>query len=589
MNGNANVNGTHEPAFHPGEFSIDEYRPMKVICIGAGYAGIIAGIRFRQRIPNLELEIYEKENGIGGTWLVNKYPGLACDIPSHIYQLSFETNTQWSRFYAPGSEIHAYLEHVVEKYKLRKYIHLQHELTHARFDEATAKWVVRIRRHVSNDEVDEFEDTADVLFLGVGGLNRWHWPKLDGLDNFGGTLVHSAQWNLSRDTTLSSSSSWREDIKSWSDKNVGVIGNGSTGIQIVPALQPSVKTLTNFIRSKTWLSSSFSSAKMLDLVGRKPGSIDYTYDSEFREKLKDPEYYAKFRRALETDVNSIATIVYRDSPLQKAVSIAFKQEMRTKLSRKPELIDKLIPEFSVGCRRLTPGPGYLEALCEDNVTLETSPIQSVTSTGAVLSDGRHVPLDVLICATGFDTSFHYPFPVLGRAGVPLNERWQPHAEAYLTLAVDGFPNLWLGFGPNSAPTSGSFVIILEKQVDFVVAAVAKMQRERHRSMEVKKDAVHDFNEVTQRHFVKTVHTDDCRSWYRNEAGTIVGLWPGSSLHILRALSHPRWEDFNYEPFDAKTKNRFYWLGDGLTFNEKTLTGDRSWYLNNIDVPPIPED
>ncbi|KZV71680.1 FAD/NAD-P-binding domain-containing protein [Peniophora sp. CONT] len=557
-------------------FSVDEYRPIKVICIGAGFSGIVAGIRFRQRIPHLNLTIYEKENGVGGTWHVNKYLGLACDIPSHAYQLSFEPNTQWSSFYAPGAEIKAYLEGVVEKYKLMPYMRLEHEMTAALWNADTAKWEVTIRR---GEDGREFTDTADVLFLGIGSLNRWRWPDIDGLRSFGGALVHSAGWNVPDDV-----------LESWKDKNVAVIGNGSTGIQLVTALQPRVKALTNFIRRKTWISTSFSVDKLQQLAGRELGSSDYSFTSEFKKKLADPDFYQSFRREVETSTHLFTAISFKDSPMQVASKVMLQQEMTRKLSRKPELTMKLLPEFAVGCRRLTPGPGYLEALCKDNVTLETTHIARVTATGVVLVDGRQVPLDVLICATGYDTSFLYPFPIIGREGMKLTDRWASHAEAYLSMAVDGFPNLWFGFGPNSALNSGSNVLSIEKQVDYAVAAVAKMQRERLRTIEVKPEALREFNEYAQEYFKKTVYFDNCSNWYRSPVdGVITGIWPGSCLHLSRVLTHPRWEDFTYERLNEdQTTNRFFWLGDGLTYAEKTLTGDRAWYLHNVDIPPVPE-
>ncbi|KAI0027324.1 hypothetical protein K488DRAFT_61956 [Vararia minispora EC-137] len=567
-----------DPAFRSGDFSIDDYRPMKVICIGAGVSGILAGIRFRQKITNLDLIIYEKEKGIGGTWFVNRYPGLACDIPSHSYQYSFEPNTQWSSFYAPGPEILRYLERVVDKYRLKKYIRHQHELVYARWDAAAAKWRVRIKKHNPVDgEAAEFEDTADVLFLGVGLLSRWRWPEIEGLRNFKGLVIHSAQWNLSE-------GSWEDDVKDWANMNVGVVGNGSTGIQIVAALQPRVGHLTNFVRNKTWLSTSFSSAKLLELLNRSPDSIDYSFDDKAKEMFNDSTYYKAFRLAIEGDANSVASVALKGSALQKAATELFRAQMLKKLSRKPELASLMIPDFSVACRRLTPGPGYLEALCEPNATLEPTPIKRVTSDGVDLADGRHTPLDVLICATGFDTSFRYPFDVVGRDGLLLSDRWAPHAEAYLSVAVDGFPNLFFSTGPNSGLNSGSFIVFIERAVEFATAAILKLQRERYGSIEPTTYAVRDFMEYTNSFFEKTVYVEGCHNWYRSADGWVSGLWPGSCLHVCRALSHPRWEDFALEPLD-KTRNRFFWLGDGQTENEKIEGANRAWYLNNVDIPP----
>jgi hypothetical protein len=269
-----------------------------------------------------------------------------------------------------------------------------------------------------------------------------------------------------------------------------------------------------------------------------------------------------------------------------------------------------VPNFSVSCRRLTPGPGYLEALCEDNVrcapsvpplahapsqvTLETTAITRVTRTGVELSDGRALALDVLVCATGFDTSYRYPFALTGRNGLTLHERWTPHAEAYLTLAVDGFPNAFWGLGPNSGVNSGSLLVLLERQVDYAVAAAAKMQRERIKALEVKRAALDAWTAYMRSYWPKvrplssfgwhvrrsceapqTVFMDACNSWYRAPDGAIVGIWPGSCLHAVRTLSHPRWEDFDYTPLDdGPGITPLYWLGDGQSYNEKTMTGDR---------------
>ncbi|KAA1477245.1 FAD/NAD-binding domain-containing protein [Dentipellis sp. KUC8613] len=587
-----------------GEHAIDEYRPMKVVCIGAGYSGIVAGIRFAQRIPNLDLTIYEKQDGVGGAWWANRYPGLACDIPSHCYQLTFEENTQWSAFYAPGPEILAYLEHVVAKYKLMRYIQLRTELVHAQWDESLSRWRLRLRRprlvdgvpangssstlqdqsppSPVDEEFEEFEDTADVLFMGTGTLSRWAWPDIPGLETFGGKLVHSAQWDTAE-------GGWEDTVKGWEDKTVGVIGLGSSAIQIVPALQRRVRRVVQFVRGKTWIAAPFSVEKMSELTSRKPEAGNYTFSEEERDMfVKDPEYYRKFRHAIENDLNSVHGVSYRGSEMQKGAMVHFKNLMTQKLAKKPWIAEYLIPSFSVSCRRLTPGPGYLESLCEDNVTFEPTPITRITPTGIELQDGRTQPLDVLVCATGFDTSYRPPYPVIGRNGISLQTRWAEHAEAYLSLTVDGFPNMFFGLGPNAAVNSGSLLVLLERAVDYAVAATAKMQRERIASIDVKKAAVQDWSRYIDAYFQKTVYLDNCRSWYKNSAGRIIGLWPGSCLHAVRTLSSPRWEDFDYTLLDQDRDSpagRFAFLGSGWTFNEKTMTGDRAWYLNDVDIPP----
>jgi len=252
----------------------------------------------------------------------------------------------------------------------------------------------------------------------------------------------------------------------------------------------------------------------------------------------------------------------------------------------------LIPDFPVACRRLTPGPGYLEALCRDNVEFVPKDIKRFTSSGIETSDGEHQELDIIICATGYDTSFILPFPIIGRGGQTIQTRWSPHPETYLAVCVDGFPNWFFALGPNSGVGSGSLLVLIEHQVDYAVQAALKMQRERIRSIEVKREAVRDFDDYVEHYFPTSVYSENCRSWYKmgKAEGRVVGLWPGSCLHSLVALRHPRWEDFTYER-EKDVKSRFHWLGDGYTYNEKYLVGDRAWYLNDgyVDIPPIPSE
>ncbi|KAI0644817.1 FAD/NAD-P-binding domain-containing protein [Trametes meyenii] len=558
-----------------GDFCIDEYRPVKVIVIGAGFSGITAGVRFPQKIPGVHLTIYEKSGGVGGTWYSNRYPGLACDIPSHSYQLTFAEKKDWSAFYAPGTEIRAYLQSVADRYKLERYIKVNHEVVHAQYDEHAGKWHVRVRRPNSETGViEEIEDNADVLVTAIGALSRWKWPDIPGLQDFKGELHHSAGFDPDDKT-------WQEVAEAWKDKKVGVIGVGSSALQLVPALQPRVQKLINYVRGKTWLAVPFATNAFKDMLGREPKKAeDYTFTPEEIERFKnDPEFYDKFRFHLETEINSIHSSTLRGTPMQAAATEAFRANLHKKLEKRPWIAEKLLPDFPVACRRLTPGPGYLEALCEDNVEFISEPIKRVTATGVETADGQHQDLDVLFCATGYDTSFQLPFKIIGRNGLDINDRWKPHPVSYLSVAVDGFPNMFMSLGPNSAVGSGSLLALIEYQIMYAVQMTAKLQRERLRSVEVKPEAVRDFDQYLEAYFPKTVYSDKCRSWYKmnQEEGRIAGLWPGSTLHALKTLSYPRWEDYNYESADP-VQNRMYWLGDGQTYNEKTLTGDRAFSL-----------
>ncbi|KAJ8508460.1 hypothetical protein ONZ45_g9267 [Pleurotus djamor] len=574
-----------------GDFYIDEPRPIKVVVIGAGYSGIIAGIRFSQKVQNIDLTIYDANAGVGGTWYTNKYPGLACDIPSHCYQLTFEENTNWSSFYSPGHEILAYLKGVVVKYKLMKYIKLQHRLVHAKWDDEAGKWRIRIRRPTTstseasfkkfapNESIgddlppfEEFEDTADVLFTATGSLTRWSWPDIKGLGDFKGKIIHSAQWDVE-----GPEGTWESGITDWKDKRVGVIGVGSSAIQIVPALQPRVGHLVNYVRGKTWLSVPFLDDLQKGLAKGEPVT-NYKYTDEDKESFKDPEVYRVFRRKMESELNVAQEAVMVGTEMQVMGRKFFQETMIQRLSKKPWIANHIIPDFPVGCRRLTPGVGYLEALCEDNVDFVPSHIKRVTSTG-------------IETVNGFDTSYNVDYPFIGKNGVDIREKYTPHPRTYMSVAVDGFPNWFQGFGPNSGVGAGSLLIILEKQVDYAVAATLKMQRERIKSMEVKKEAVDDFDEYLESWFPKTVFGQKCRSWYKvgKEEGRVVSLWPGSCLHAVDVLSQPRWEDYNFERLDKVVKNRFYYFGCGRTKNEKIPGGDLATYLDHIDYPEVPGD
>lgn len=276
---------------------------------------------------------------------------------------------------------------------------------------------------------------------------------------------------------------------------------------------------------------------------------------------------------------------------QEAVK-AFRAMMKERLAKKPEIIDALTPSFAVGCRRLTPGPGYLEALVEDNVEFISDKIVSITPNAVVLETGREVEIDALVCATGFNTSAPPPFQVYGKIGKSLQERFTPHPETYLSMAVDGFPNFFMMLGPNSAIGSGSLTMMIETEGDYIVKCIRKLQREDYLSLSPKAERVRDFSDYCQEYFKKTVYMEECNSWYRSEGGKgnrITGLWPGSTLHCLEALRAPRWEDFEYERRD---ENGLRWLGNGWSVTQLG-DGDPAWYLEpsmmNVPVQGKPEE
>ncbi|EKG11169.1 Flavin-containing monooxygenase-like protein [Macrophomina phaseolina MS6] len=566
---------TNPTTFQLHNAPVENLRPLRVIVIGAGYSGIYCGIRIPERLRNVSLTIYEKNAGVGGAWWENRYPGCACDIPSHSYQYSFAPNVEWSSLYAPSREIQAYLERTAREYGADRFLRLKHRVKGCRWDGGEGVWRVEVE---DLDAGRTFVDTAEVVVSARGNLNEPAWPEIEGLKGFEGEVMHSATWKEEYD---------------FSNKRIGVIGSGSSAIQIIPRLQKVPGTqLSCFIRSKTWISPPFGQA-MWD----KLGLTSFIIPDDLKAKFKsDPAHYHKFRIAIEEDSNSIHAVTIRGTEMAVKAKKTFEENMRARLASKPDIFAALLPSFSPGCRRLTPGPGFLEALTEPNVAFVTDPITRIEPRGVRTNDGKLHEIDALVCATGFHVSAPPPFPVVGAGGRTLQDHWTRRATSYLGLATDGFPNHFMMLGPNSAIGSGSLTMMIESTGDYVIKCIRKIQKDNIRSMAVQPRRVRDFIEYADTYFEGTVFKDECKSWYRNAENQITGLWPGSTLHCIEALRSPRWEDWEYEYVgeegNGEEGNRMAWLGNGWSTKEKEGK-DLAFYLEPefLDKPLAgkPED
>ena len=272
---------------------------------------------------------------------------------------------------------------------------------------------------------------------------------------------------------------------------------------------------------------------------------------ELRKRLvSDPEYYQKFRLSVEEDANSIHAITMKGTKLQMGAKELFYQNMKKQLASKPEIFEALVPSFSPGCRRFTPGPGYLESLTKPNVTFITSPITRISESAIHTADGNAHEINALVCATGFKSSAPPPFPLTGLNGVTLNEKWAARATTYLSHSISDFPNLFTLLGPNSGVGSGSLTQIIQTISDYIIRCVRKIQKDNIAAMVVKEAREKNFIEYSDAYFKGTVFADECRSWYKNKGtGEVVGLWPGSTLHCIEAMRSPRWEDYEYTYID----------------------------------------
>ncbi|KAG9834933.1 flavin-binding monooxygenase, partial [Aureobasidium melanogenum] len=399
--------------------------------------------------------------------------------------------------------------------------------------------------------------TCHVLINAAGILNAWKWPAIPGLQDYKGTLLHSAAW----DTTT--------DLQG---KNVGLIGNGSSGIQILPAILDSVKSLTTFIREPTWVAPP---------LGQEPKK--YT-NEEIQQFKTDPQHHLDMRRDIEKSLSGSFGTFFRDSEEQNMTKQYMQGHMESLLNNR-ELLEKLVPEWSVGCRRITPGIGYLEALNSEKVKVVHGAITNVSSRGPIIDDGSEHPVDVLICATGFDTTFKPRFPLVGRSGKALADVWKDEARAYLGIAVNDYPNYFMTLGPNCPIGNGPVLIAIEAEVEYIIKFLSKFQKENIKSFDVRQEPVDDFNDYKDAYMEGTIWSEECKSWYKNgnAKGKIAALWPGSTLHYLETLAEPRYEDWKFT-YD-RAINRFTYLGNGFSTSEKR-TGDLSYYIRNKDDSPI---
>jgi hypothetical protein len=274
--------------------------------------------------------------------------------------------------------------------------------------------------------------------------------------------------------------------------------------------------------------------------------------------------------------------------------------MKKRLETKPEIFEALIPSFSPGCRRLTPGPGYLESLTEPNVSFITSPITHISESAIHTKDGNSHQIDALVCATGFKAGAPPPFRLTGASGLPLSDKWKDRPTTYMSHSIAGFPNMFTMLGPNSAIGSGSLTKMIETVGDYIFKCVRKIQKDNLAAMVVKQAREDDFTEYADAYFEGTVFAEECRSWYKNKGtGEVVGLWPGSTLHCIEAMRSPRWEDYEYTYIDelearesdklgGKRTNRLAWLGNGWSVNQLEER-DLAWYLypEFVDKPSAP--
>ncbi|KAH8655441.1 hypothetical protein BX600DRAFT_489099 [Xylariales sp. PMI_506] len=559
---------------------LSSHKSLRCVIIGAGFSGILMAYKLQTHLPDhVEIRILEKNPEVGGTWYENRYPGCACDVPSHVYQFTFAPNPYWSKFYSSSEEIQHYLKSVCTHFDLEKYITFNTTVTNAVWNDEAGQWLVDVQS-ASTDSTSSL--TCDILVNASGILNNFKYPGIRGLQTFAaGPILHTAAWDSS---------------VSLRGKRVAIIGAGASALQVLPAIRGECASVDVYIRTPSWISPPTG----LDADTPVPNPA---YPSVEQERWRDDaEFSLSERKRMEAAFNTQFRAFFKDAPEQREMRARFEKYMRDQISD-PELQERLIPNFEAGCRRINPSSAYLEALQADNVRAIFEPIEEILPNG-VMAGGQNREVDVVICATGFDTSFRPRFPIIGKNGVDLRELWSEEAVAYMGTGVSGFPNYLIFLGPNTPISNGSLIGPLEATSDYFVRLMRKMARERVKYFDVKKAAQDDFDAHTQDFMKDAVWTGACRSWFkRGRDGRVSALWPGSSLHYMQTLSEDRWHDYDW----AFRGNRFGHWGKGFswvqdpaadqlgadqvdaltnTYSRPQRTSDHAYYIGPGE--PLPE-
>ncbi|KAL4865147.1 hypothetical protein BDV12DRAFT_211218 [Aspergillus spectabilis] len=540
-------------------------RRLRVITIGAGFSGILMAYQIQKECQNVEHVIYEKNHDIGGTWLTNRYPNAGCDVPSHAYTYRFALYPDWPRYFSYAADIWEYLDKVCATFDLRTYMQFHTEVIESRWVEKKGEWKVRLRRQQPGKEPEEFEDYCHVLLNACGVLSNPKWPDTPGLhDKFKGRVIHTANWP----------DDYRPEV--WKDDRIAVIGSGASSVQAVAGLQPHTKHLDIFVRTGVWFG----------VLAGNTGTPSKVYSETERAEFKtNPTALVDHAKSIEAEVNGMWGAFYRDSMAQKGASSFFRGRIAS-IIKDDRLLKGFAPTFGFGCRRITPGDPYMEAIQQPNVDVHFTAVASCTEDGVVGADGVERKIDTIVCATGFDNTYRPQFPTIGRNGVDLREKWTKSPEAYLGLAVPAMPNYITFIGPSWPIQNGSVMAPLHSVSEYAIQLLKKMQNENIRSWAPRQDITDQFNEHVQEWVKHTVWSDDCRSWYKNnETGRVNAIWPGSSLHYQQVIERPRYEDFEISYFDA---NPWAHLGMGWTTIDRAggKIADVSPHLSVGNIDPI---
>lgn len=464
-------------------------KTLSVGIIGAGPGGLALGILLK-KAGFRDFTIFDREDGVGGTWRINTYPGLACDVKSHLYSYSFDLNANWSRLWSGQAEILEYFERCAQRYQLASNLELRTEITSAQWDGAGKTW------RLTTAEGDT--RTFDVVVSAVGLFTQPVLPDLVEEEPFTGTLMHTARWDHSVDLA---------------DVSVAVLGTGSTAAQLIPEVAKVAKKVYSVQRSPTWILP-------------KP---DREYTDREKWVFAHVPLAKKIYRTrlwLRSESN-IGVIEHGSDKTQEFKGVAMRVLEATVSD--DTLRRKLTPDHPFGCKRLVFATEYLQTLTQPHVDVVSSPARSLRARTLVTADGTELEVDVVVCATGYAAADYLgQIDVVGEGAATLRETWTDGAYAYLGMAVPGFPNFFMLYGPNTNVGSNSVIFMLEAQAHYIVRALKYMRRRGISYVAVRPSSMAEFIAKVDRWMTGTVWLTRCSNYFRAPNGRVVTQWPRSA-------------------------------------------------------------
>ncbi|KUH87760.1 MULTISPECIES: NAD(P)/FAD-dependent oxidoreductase [unclassified Mycobacterium] len=478
-----------------------QWREPRVVIIGAGMAGITVAHALKEAGFD-DFLILEKGSDVGGVWFWNHYPGLRCDFVSHAYQFAFAPKPDWSSLFPTGQEIQRYHRDVVERLRLGTHLRLGCEATSAAF--------VDNRWRVSTADGDEFD--ADFLVAATGVLHHPFVPDIPGLESFAGPVVHTARW-----TPIDTAG-----------KRLGVIGTGSTGVQVFSALQPDAAHITHFTRTPQWVMWMPMGVRQPRVISRLLRSLPGL------ERMVD----AMQRVGSDFAVDLVTRPTWRRRLIQGGVRSCLRMQVRDK-----DLRDRLTPDYEPLCKRQVISSSYYRAISKPNAGLVTEAITAVTPTGIRTADGAHHDLDAIVLATGFQPhNYMRPMKLRGRDGISIDDAWAKGPRAWATTLIPGFPNLFTVLGPNSPYGSMSLQHVAELTARYITAWLRRFRDREVTTVEITEEATCRFADDVAEAMGPTVWNTGCNSWYFGEDNHI-DLWPFDRKRLTSMLTEPHDRDY----------------------------------------------